>query len=86
MTSQAITAKGPITLKRDLLHHLGVKPGERIRFDKLPHGALHVQAERPGGTIDDFLGCLAGKVKLKKPLSIAQMNKIAAAGWAGKLK
>ena len=84
-TSQAITAKGQVTLKRDLLHHLGVAPGERISFDKLPDGALRVRAARPSGMIDDFFDCLAGKVKLKKPLSLAQMNKIVADGWAGKL-
>ena len=85
MASQTITAKGQVTLKRDLLQHLGVKPGERIDFDKLPGGELRVRAARPTGTIDDFLGILAGKVKLKKPVSIEEMNRIAAAGWAGEL-
>jgi antitoxin PrlF len=85
MASQAITAKGQITLKRELLQHLGVKPGQRIDFDKLPGGELRVRAARPTGTIDDFLGVLDGKVDLKKPLSIEDMSRIAAAGWAGEL-
>lgn len=83
--TQAITAKGQVTLKRDLLHHLGIKPGERVDFEKLPGGELRIRAARPTGTIDDFLHSLDGKVKLKKPLSIEEMNEIAAAGWAGQL-
>jgi hypothetical protein len=85
MASQAITAKGQVTLRRELLQHMGVKPGERIDFDKLPGGELRVRAARPTGTIDDVLSVLDGKVKLKKPLSIDDMNRIAAAGWAGTL-
>ncbi|WP_083969310.1 hypothetical protein [Kerstersia gyiorum] len=37
----------------------------------------------PTKTIDSFLHALDGKVKLKKPLSIEEMNDITAAGWAG---
>jgi antitoxin PrlF len=85
MASQAVTAKGQVTLKRELLQHLGVKPGERVDFDKLPGGELRVRAARPTGTIDDFLGILDGKVNLRKPLSVDDMNRIAAAGWAGEL-
>lgn len=85
MASLAVTAKGQVTLKRDLLQHLGIQPGERVDFEKLPGGALRVTAARPTGTIDGFLHALDGKVKLKKPISIEEMNQIAAAGWAGQL-
>jgi antitoxin PrlF len=44
-----------------------------------------VRAARPTGTIDGFLHSLDGKVKLKKPLSIEDIFRIAAAGWAGNL-
>lgn len=85
MASLAVTIKGQVTLKRDLLQHLGIKPGERIEFEKLPGGELRVRAARPSGTIDGFIHALDGKVKLKKPLSIEEMNDIIAAGWAGEL-
>ncbi|MEO8882992.1 MAG: AbrB/MazE/SpoVT family DNA-binding domain-containing protein [Devosia sp.] len=81
MASLAVTTKGQVTLKRDLLQHLGIKPGERIDFDKLPGGELRVRAARPAGTIESFIGRHAGK--MKKPLSIEDMNRIAVAGWAG---
>jgi antitoxin PrlF len=83
MASLTVTAKGQVTLKRDLLQHLGIKPGERVEFEKLPGGELKVRAARPSGTIDSFIGRYAGR--LKKPLSIEKMNEIIAAGWAGEL-
>lgn len=86
MASQAVTVKGQVTLKRDLLQHLGIKPGERIDFEKLPGGELRVRAARPAGTIDGFLHALDGKMQMEKPLTIEEMNDIAAAGWAGQLE
>jgi len=85
MASLTVTVKGQLTLKRDLLQHLGIKPGERVEFEKLPGGELKVRAARPSGTIDGFFHALDGKAKLQKPLTIEEMNEIAAAGWAGQL-
>ena len=85
MASLAVTVKGQVTPKRDLLQHLGIKPGERVDFEKLPGGELRVRAARPAGTIDGFIHALDGKVAQQKPLSIEDMNEIAAAGWAGEL-
>lgn len=82
MTSLTVTMRGQVTLKRELLQHLGIKPGDRIALDKLPGGELRVRAEQPAGTIETFIGRHAGKVK--KPLTLDEMNEIAAAGWAGK--
>ena len=42
MTVLTITAKGQVTLKQDLLKHLGVSPGEKIEADKLPDGRIVV--------------------------------------------
>jgi len=81
MSALAVSMKGQVTLKRDLLQYLGIKPGERIELDKLPGGELRLRAERPMGSIENFIGRHAGK--LKKPLTIEEMNRIAAAGWAG---
>lgn len=81
MSSLTITTKGQVTLKRDLLQHLGVKPGEQVDLEKLPGGELRVRAARPVGSIDSFLGLLAGKTD--KVATIEEMNEAAAAGWAG---
>jgi antitoxin PrlF len=81
MSSVSVTAKGQVTLKRDLLQHLGVRPGERIDIEKLPGGELRVRATRPTGTINGFLGVLAGKTNTVA--TIEEMNEAAAARWAG---
>jgi bifunctional DNA-binding transcriptional regulator/antitoxin component of YhaV-PrlF toxin-antitoxin module len=80
MTTLTITTKGQITLKRDLLKHLGVGPGEKIEADKLPDGRVVVRAAAPNGTISDFIGCLSQKGGPK--LTIDEMNAITARGWA----
>jgi antitoxin PrlF len=82
MASQAVTAKGQVTLKRDLLQHLGVRPGERVDFEKLPGGELRLRATRPKGTIDGFLGLLAGRTK--KVATLEEIDEAAASGWSGK--
>ncbi len=81
MASLTVTAKGQVTLKRDLLKHLGVEPGERIDIEKLPGGELRIRAAQPTGSIDGFLGLLAGKTS--KVATIDEMNEAAAAAWAG---
>lgn len=80
MTILTITAKGQVTLKQDLLTHLGVGPGEKIEVDKLPDGRIVVKASAPNGTIADFIGCLSQKRGPK--LTIGEMNQIVAQGWA----
>jgi bifunctional DNA-binding transcriptional regulator/antitoxin component of YhaV-PrlF toxin-antitoxin module len=80
MTTLTITTKGQVTLKRDLLKHLGVEPGEKIEADKLPDGRIVVKAAAPNGTIGDFVGCLAQKRGSK--LSIDEIDEIARRGWS----
>jgi len=51
MSTLTVTAKWQVTLRRDVLRHLGVHPGEKITVDKLPDGRISVQAARPTGQI-----------------------------------
>ena len=80
MTKLTITAKGQVTLKQELLNHLGVSPGERVEADKLPEGRIVVRAAAQDGRITDFIGCLSQKRGPR--LTIDQMNEIANRGWA----
>ena len=82
MSTLTVTAKGQVTLRKDILKHLGVQPGEKVAVDKLPDGRIEVKAARPTGKISDAFGCL--KRKGGPSLSIEEINKIAARGWAGK--
>jgi len=81
MPALTVTAKGQITLKRDLLQHLNVVPGQKVEVDKLPDGRLVVAAATPSGSIDDFIGSLAQKDGIK--LSIQEIKEITERAWAG---
>jgi AbrB family looped-hinge helix DNA binding protein len=83
MSTLTVTAKGQVTLRKDLLEHLGVQPGEKIVVDKLPDGRIEVKAARPAGKISDVFGHLKTQRK-GRTLSIDDMNRIIARGWAGK--
>jgi AbrB family looped-hinge helix DNA binding protein len=82
MSTLTITAKGQVTLRKDLLNHLGVQPGETVTVSKLPGGAIEVRPAHPKGKISDVFGML--KRKGGPRLSIKQMNKIIEESWAGK--
>lgn len=81
MTTLTITAKGQVTLRKGLLKHPGVRPGDKITMSKMPDGRLEVRAAQPAGDIRavfDFLKRESGP-----SLSIEAMNTITARGWAG---
>ncbi len=82
MSTLTITAKGQVTLRRDILKHLGVHAGEKVTVEKLPDGRILVKAARPTGLISDVFDFL--KRENGKSLSIEEINEIAAKGWAGK--
>ena len=81
MTKLTVTAKGQVTFRKDVLQHLGIRPGEKIELELLPDGRGLLKAARPAGTIDGFVGLLAGRTK--KVASIEEMNDATAQAWAG---
>ena len=82
MSTLTVTTKGQVTLRKELLEHLGVHPGEKVTVDMLPDGRVEIKAERPAGRISDVFGLL--KNKTDRILSIEQIKEIAAQGWAGR--
>lgn len=82
MSTLTVTTKGQVTLRKDLLQHLGIQPGEKVSVEKLPGGRIEVKATRPTGKISDAFGFL--KREEGPTLSIEEINEIAADGWAGK--
>jgi bifunctional DNA-binding transcriptional regulator/antitoxin component of YhaV-PrlF toxin-antitoxin module len=82
MATLSVTAKGQITLKKELLRHLNVTPGQKVEIDKLPNGRLMIQPAERTHSIKEFSGCLA---KPGTPrLTIAQIKKITEDAWAGR--
>ena len=82
MSTLTVTAKGQVTLRKDVLEHLGVGPGEQIDVTKLPDGRIEVRAASTG-EISSLFGMLAKKGR--SPLSIDEMNEVAKQGWSGKI-
>ncbi|MCR5858495.1 AbrB/MazE/SpoVT family DNA-binding domain-containing protein [Mesorhizobium sp. J428] len=81
MTTLTVTAKGQVTLKKELLQHLGVKPGQKIEVDALPDGQLTMKAAPRKGSWEEIYGMLAGKTD--KVATIEEMNEAIRKGWAG---
>ncbi len=82
MTTLTVTSRGQVTFRKEVLQHLGIKPGEKIELDLLPDGRGLLRAARPSGSISSFVGMLAGRTK--KVATIEEINQAAARGWAGK--
>jgi AbrB family looped-hinge helix DNA binding protein len=82
MRTLTVGPKGQITLPRNVLKHLGLGPGDKIVMNKLPGGRLELKSVWPAGRISDAFGVL--KREGGPTLSIEEINRIAADGWAGK--
>ena len=75
-----VTAKGQITLRKEVLRHLGVRPGDKLDVDLLKEGRLELRPRR-GTSAAAVFGMLA---KPGTPrLSIEDLNEATASGWAG---
>jgi AbrB family looped-hinge helix DNA binding protein len=72
MTTLTVTSRGQVTLKKEVLKHLGIKPGEKIELDLLPDGRCGLKAARPQGTIAGFVGVLAGRTS--KVAAVEEIN------------
>lgn len=79
MSTLTITAKGQVTLKKELLEHMGVRPGDQIEVRKKPDGGLSVTPRRRTGKLSDAFGML--KRPGQRALTIEEINEaIAEAG------
>ena len=76
-----VTAKGQITLGKEVLEHLGVQPGGKVDVDLLRNRQMRLRAS-PGRPITEIFGLLAKPGTV--PRSIEELNEAAADGWAGK--
>ncbi len=81
MATLTVTARGQVTFRKDVLQHLGIAPGGKIEVDLLPDGRASLKAARPAGTVDGFLGLLAGKTA--KVATLEEIEEAVAKGWAG---
>lgn len=77
-----LTAKGQVTLRRDLLAHLGAQAGDRLEVEALPGGRIEMRARQRTGKLADMFGCF-GQSDAPR-LTIAEIEDAIRAGWADK--
>lgn len=82
MTLLTVTARGQVTFRKEVLQHLGIRPGEKIELDLLPNGQGILKAARANGTVADFVGLLAGRSK--KIATLEEISEATAQAWSGK--
>ena len=80
MTTLTVTARGQITFRKDVLKHLGIQPGGKIRLDLLPDGRAELKADQPKGSWNDLKGFFAGKTNGARLSSEELNDAIAEAG------
>ena len=81
MTTLTVTRRGQVTFETDVLRHLGIQPGGKIRLDLLPDGRAELRAEQPQSSFRELHGFLRGKGNGKR-LSIEEINDAIAASGA----
>ncbi|MYE11478.1 MAG: AbrB/MazE/SpoVT family DNA-binding domain-containing protein [Gammaproteobacteria bacterium] len=75
-----VTAKGQVTLRKEVLHHLGVRPGDKLSVDLLNDHRIQLRP-KPGDPASTIFGLL--KHASTRPMSVEEINEATAAGWAG---
>ncbi|MFM8900714.1 MAG: AbrB/MazE/SpoVT family DNA-binding domain-containing protein [Burkholderiales bacterium] len=81
MTTLTVTSRGQVTFRKDVLKHLGIKPGEKIELDLLPDGRGMLKAAQQTGHIGDFVGLLKGRSK--KVATLEEINQASVKAWSG---
>lgn len=81
MAILTVTARGQVTFRKDVLRHMGVRPGDKIELELAPGGKGIIGAARKTGSIEDFIGVLEGKTR--RTAAIGDLVAVTERGWAG---
>lgn len=74
----AITVKGQATIPKAIREHLGLKPGDRVKFFVHPDGSVVLLPKLPAAALRGII-----KSKRRRPVTIAEMTGAATEGAAG---
>lgn len=77
----SITAKGQITLKRAVLDHLGVRPGQKVDVTLLPNGRVELRPTESVRDISSVYGFL--KRDGQRIVTLEEMQEAIEAGASG---
>ena len=74
----AITVKGQATIPKAIREHLGLKPGDRVKFFVHPDGSVVLLPKLPAKALRGII-----KSKRRRPVTIEEMTEAAVEGAAG---
>lgn len=72
MTTLTVTAKGQVTLRKEVLRHLGAAPGSRLEAEVRPGGEVVLRRAAEGHDISVIFGMLHRPGQ--RTVSIEEMN------------
>ncbi len=75
-----VTTKGQVTLRKEVLQHLGVRPSDKLSVDLLNDHRIQLQP-KPGKPASTIFGML--ERSNSECLSVEEIGEASAAGWAG---
>jgi bifunctional DNA-binding transcriptional regulator/antitoxin component of YhaV-PrlF toxin-antitoxin module len=79
MLTLTVTAKGQVTLNKDVLRHLRIGPGDKINVDLKPNGEASI-AKQPAASWDDIAGMLHDPDG--PTLTLEEIKTVIEEGWA----
>ena len=74
----AITVKGQATIPKAIRRHLGLKPGDRVKFFVHPDGSVVLLPKRSTSALRGIL-----KSRRGRPVSLGEMDEAVAQGATG---
>jgi antitoxin PrlF len=74
----AITVKGQATIPKEIRKHLGLKPGDRLKFFLHPDGTVVLLPKLSARSLRGMV-----RSRRRRPVTIDQMTKAAAEGASG---
>ncbi len=77
----AITVKGQATIPKEIRQHLGLKPGDRLKFFVHPDGTVVLLPKLPARSLRGML-----RKGHRRPVAIARMTKAVAEGASDGIK
>ena len=62
MNTMTLTAKSQCTFNKQLMSHMGAKPGDTITVQKLPDGSLKLQTRQTPTPFMSLQGCISTNI------------------------
>jgi antitoxin PrlF len=72
MAESTLTSKGQITIPKVVREALRLEVGDKVYFDVKADGTVVLMARNE--PVESLFGLLKGKTRLRKPLTIEEMN------------